>query len=43
MKVKGEADTAARGVCERPELLFRAHCSARLYISQAEIEIGIKQ
>lgn len=40
---KGEADTVAQGVCERPELLFRARCCARLYISQAEIKIGIKQ
>lgn len=44
MKAKGEADTAARGVCERPELLCEACCCcARLYISQAQIKIGIKQ
>ena len=38
---KGEAASAARGVCERPELLFRA-CT-QLYISQAKITISIKQ
>lgn len=43
VRAKGEADTAAQGVCERPELLFRACCCARLYISQAEIKIGIKK
>lgn len=41
---KGEVDTAAQGVCERPELLFRGcFCCARLYISQTEIKICIKQ
>lgn len=40
-KVKGELDTAAWGVSEMPELLFC--CCVRLYISQVEIKICIKQ
>lgn len=40
---EGEADSTAREVCERPELLFRGRRRARLYISQAEIRIGTNQ